>query len=140
MEKTSDTKRNIMERITDYFSFFLEAIKDNVWVRNEEVSFREIGEKEGYIRGILYLHGGHELHVAEYVVINQGRPIAIKYRYQLQTPDSKFTARWNNAPHHKTVTSFPHHKHCQDGTTVASSINNIFEILNSLDDELKDKI
>jgi len=48
-EKISDTKRNIMERITDYFSFFLEAIKDNAWVRNEEVSFREIGEKEGYI-------------------------------------------------------------------------------------------
>jgi hypothetical protein len=38
-----------MERITDHFSFFLEAIKDNAWVRNEEVSFREIGEKEGYI-------------------------------------------------------------------------------------------
>ena len=69
-----------MERITDYFSFFLEAIKDNAWVRNEEVSFREIGEKEGYIRGTLYLHGGYKLHVAEYVVINQGMPIAIKYR------------------------------------------------------------
>ena len=96
-KKISDTKRNIMERITDYFSFFLEAIKDNAWVRNEEVSFREIGEKEGYIRGTLYLHGGHELHVAEYVVINQGRPIAIKYRYQLQAPDSKFTACWDNA-------------------------------------------
>jgi hypothetical protein len=62
-----------MERIADYFSFFLEAIKDN-------------------------------------------------------------------APHHRTVSSFPHHKHCRDGATVASSINNIFEIFNSLDDELKDKI
>ena len=55
-------------------------------------------KKEGYIRGTLYLHGGHKLHVAEYVVISQGMPIAIKYRYQLQTPDSKSTARWDNAP------------------------------------------
>ena len=130
-----------MERITDYFSFFLEAIKNNAWVRNEEVSFREIGEREGYIRGTLYLHGGLELHVAKYVIINHKKPIAIKYRYQLQTPDSKFTARWDNAPHHRAVTSFPHHhKHCRNGTIIASSINNISEMLNALDDELKDKI
>ena len=54
-KKAPDTKRNIMERVADYFSFFLEAIKENMWVRNEEISFREIAEKEGYIRGTLYL-------------------------------------------------------------------------------------
>jgi len=70
-KKISDTKRNIVERITDYFSFFLKAIKDN-------------------------------------------------------------------APHHRNINSFPHHKHCRDGSIVASSINNLFEILNSLDNELKE--
>jgi hypothetical protein len=50
-KKAPDTKRNIMERVADYFSFFLEAIKENMWVRNEEISFREIAEIEGYIRG-----------------------------------------------------------------------------------------
>jgi hypothetical protein len=137
-KKISDTKRNIVERITDYFSFFLKAIKDNAWIRNEEkISFREIGEREGYVRGHLYLHGGHELHVAEYVVINQGKPVAIKYRYQLQTPDNKSIVRWDNAPHHRNINSFPQHKHCRDGSIIASSINNLFEILNSLDSELK---
>ena len=70
-EKAPDTKRNIMERVADYFSFFLEAIKENMWVRNEEISFREIAEKEGYIRGTLYLHGGYKLHVSEYIIIKQ---------------------------------------------------------------------
>jgi len=48
-----------------------------MWVRNEEISFREIAEKEGYIRGTLYLHGGYKLHVSEYVIIKQGKPIVI---------------------------------------------------------------
>ena len=128
-----------MERIADYFSFFLEAIEENMWVRNEEISFREISEKEGYIRGTLYLHGGYNLHVAEYVTIKQSKPIAIKYRYQLQALDSRFTVRWDNAPHHKTIDSFPHHKHCRNGETVASVIDNISDVLNSLDKELKTK-
>ncbi len=129
-----------MERITDYFLLFLETIKNCTWVLNKEVSFREIDEKEGYIRGTLYLYNSYELHIAEYIVISHGKPIAEKYRYQLQTPDGISTIRWDNAPHHRTLSSFPHHKHCCDDTIVSSSINNIFEILNSLDDELKDLI
>lgn len=129
-----------MERITDYFLFFLETIKSSIWVLNEEVSFREIGEKEGYIRGTLYLYGSYELHIAEYVVIRHEKPIASKYRYQLQTPDSKSTIRWDNAPHHRTLASFPHHKHCRDGSIGSSSINDIFEILNSLDIELENMV
>jgi len=82
----------------------------------------------------------YNLHVAEYVIIKQGKPIAIKYRYQLQTPDSKFTVRWDNAPHHKDIDSFPQHKHCRNGETVASFINNIFDVFNSLDNELKNEI
>ena len=139
-KEAPNTKRNIMERIADYFLFFLEAMKDNMWVRNEEISFREIAEKEGYIRGTLYLHGGYNLHVAEYVIIKQSKPVAIKYRYQLQTPDRKFTVRWDNAPHHKAIDSFPQHMHCRNGETVASFINNIFDVLNSLDNELKNGI
>lgn len=74
------------------------------------------------------------------VIIKQSKPIAIKYRYQLQTPDSKFKVRWDNAPHHKAIDSFPQHKHCRNGKIVASFINNIFDVLNSLENELKNEI
>ncbi|MFH1935323.1 MAG: hypothetical protein ABIN18_27600 [Pseudomonadota bacterium] len=48
-----------MERVTEYFSQLLDVTRKNSWVRNEELTFREIDEKEGYIRGTLALHGGY---------------------------------------------------------------------------------
>lgn len=129
-----------MERITDYFSLFLSVIKQDTWVRSEDISFREIGEKEGYVRGSLCLHGGYELHIAEYVIITDGNPISTKYRYQLLFPEGKFAVRWDNAPHYKEISSFPHHKHCRDGHAVSSSARNIFDILHSLDSEIDDKM
>lgn len=127
-----------MERVTDYFSLFLNVIRHDAWIRSEEVSFREIGETEGYIRGELSLHGGYELHIAEYVIIENRNPIAIKYRYQLQSPEGIHAVRWDNAPHYKEISSFPHHKHCRDGHVVPSSVRNVFDILHSLDLEIND--
>jgi hypothetical protein len=89
-----------MAGITDYFLQVLEGIRNNALVRTEDITFREIGENEGYIRGILDLHNGYELHVAEYVMIDKGGPVALKYRFQLQNPNGGFAARWDNAPHH----------------------------------------
>lgn len=111
-----------MARITEYFSHLLKAIGDSAWVRNEDITFREIGENEGYVRGILDLQNGYQLHVAEYVMMDGTNPVAQKYRFQLQTPDGKFIARWDNAPHHKDINSFPHHKHCKDGGVIDSSV------------------
>jgi len=59
---------------------------------------------------------------------------------QITNQNSKFTVRWDNAPHHKAIDSFPQHKHCRNGETVASFINDIFDVFNSLDNELKNEI
>jgi len=72
-----------MERVTEYFAQLLDITRNNSWVRNEELTFREIDEKEGYIRGTLALHGGYTLHIAEYVHIIQGHPECIKYLHLL---------------------------------------------------------
>jgi hypothetical protein len=127
-----------MVRITDYFSHLLGEIRRNAWLRNEDITFREIGENEGYIRGTLDLHDGHELHMAEYAVIEKGHSVALKYRFQLQGPEGEFVARWDNAPHHKEISSFPHHKHCRNGDITASSIKCISQLLERLDAELYD--
>lgn len=127
-----------MARITEYFSHLLKEIEDSAWVRNEDITFREIGENEGYIRGVLDLQNGYQLHVAEYVMMEGADPVTQKYRFQLQTSDGIFIARWDNAPHHKEINSFPHHKHCKNGDVIDSSIDTISQMLDVLDDELID--
>ena len=129
-----------MERVTEYFSKLIDAIRNSSWLQNEDLTFREIDEKEGYIRGILFLHGGYTLHIAEYISVKHGHPERIKYRYQLQNIKDDLLARWDNAPHHKKISSYPYHKHCEDGEIDVSAKMDILLILSKLDDILKDKI
>jgi len=58
--------------VTEYFDQLLQQTKESGWVLNEELTFREIDDKEGYIRGTLHIYGGFTLHVAEYIDIKEG--------------------------------------------------------------------
>jgi hypothetical protein len=94
----------------DYYLSLQNAIHAVPHVLRSDVRFEEIDVNECYVRGILTLIGGFELHIAEYVVTDPvlTRP---KYRYHLQTSDGKLVSRWDNAPHHPDVSTFPDHRH-----------------------------
>ena len=44
-----------------------------------------------------------------------------KYSYHWQTKTGKLFCRWDNAPHHKTLHTFPHHKHIRTSKSVLPS-------------------
>lgn len=44
-----------------------------------------------------------------------------KYSYHWQTKSGKLKLRWDNAPHHKSVSTFPHHQHTKNKRTVKES-------------------
>ena len=107
----------------DYYLGLQHGIHAAPHVLRSDVQFEEIDVNECYVRGVLTLIGGFELHIAEYVVTDPvlTRP---KYRYHLQTSDGKLISRWDNAPHHPTVSTFPDHRHDdRDGIHPASSMN-----------------
>ena len=72
-----------MEQVREYYDYLLSKLGQSGWVVHKELSFRQIDDKEAYIRGELWLFGGLILHIAEYVVIRKGKPDRDKYRYQL---------------------------------------------------------
>lgn len=47
-----------------------------------------------------------ELHIKEYV---SGK--SYLYSYHWQDKNGNLRIRWDNAPHHKDIQTFPHHKH-----------------------------
>lgn len=100
---------------------------------HEDLTFRQIDEHEGYIRGTLHLYGGFSLHVAEYVFLEDDCPKLAKYRYQLMDSQNIFVARWDNAPHHQDVATHPFHRHVHPGTIEPSPAMNILLVLNELD-------
>ncbi|QTA92312.1 toxin-antitoxin system TumE family protein [Desulfonema magnum] len=128
-----------MESITGYFSQFSDITNKNNWIICQNISFRQISEKEAYVRGELHLHGGFILHMAEYVTTDSSGIIKrLKYRYQLQDRNNALIARWDNAPHHSELPTYPFHRHCKDGQTVSSPEMDIPKLLAELDDILKD--
>jgi hypothetical protein len=104
----------------EYYSGLQAAIHCVPQVWRSDLRFEEIDEHECYVSGVLLLTGGYELYVAEYVITSPTET-RLKYRYHLQTPDGQLVSRWDNAPHHPDVATFPHHRHDDQGEVCSSS-------------------
>ena len=64
----------------------------------------------------------------------------IKYSYHWQTQVGKLICRWDNAPHHRSVQTFPHHKHQGNERSVLPSKEVTLEqILIVIDKQLNTK-
>ncbi len=69
--------------------------------------------RQGYISGTIIFENGCKLDFAE--VINTDVKPKIKYRYQYMNKLTEQIFRYDNAPHHFDIETFPHHKHENDG-------------------------
>lgn len=98
----------------DYYLSLLSAIHRSPFVLRSDIIYDEIDLNECYVHGTAGLLNGHELHIAEYV-ITEPAPVRSKYRYHLQDADGQLISRWDNAPHHRELASFPDHRHGSDG-------------------------
>lgn len=115
----------------DYYLSLQNAIHAAPHVLRSDVRFEEIDVNECYVRGVLTLMDDFELHVAEYVVTEPvlTRP---KYRYHLQTFDGKLISRWDNAPHHPTISTFPDHRHDEHSGVHPASPMNVPDVLDAV--------
>jgi hypothetical protein len=58
-----------------------------------------------YVR--IRLSDGTLLYAREYINVKQAR----KYAYQWQQADSTLLIRWDNAPHHEQIATYPYHQY-----------------------------
>lgn len=68
----------------------------------------------GYVKATITFTDGSELHLFEYVVLGDGDVHREDYRYHYQTAEAELIWRWDNAPHHPEIETFPHHVHVGD--------------------------
>ncbi len=69
----------------------------------------KIFEDGFYIKIHANLINNTELHIREYADAEERN-----YSYHWQTTDQQLIMRWDNAPHHKHLESYPHHVHDED--------------------------
>ena len=70
-----------------------------------------------YIKIKVLLIDGSILYIREYVDSNERN-----YSYHWQDKNGNLIIRWDNAPHHKEIKTYPHHKH------IANKVLESFEI------------
>jgi hypothetical protein len=101
------------------FNEYIEAVKELITSYDDIIAVAELEEfevtlNEGFVRGTITFIDGSRLHFLEYIRITNNIPIKLKYRYHYEDAEGDTVFRYDNAPHHRNITTFPHHKHVGD--------------------------
>ncbi len=67
--------------------------------------------REGTCEGRLRFWDGSLLEFIETLVVRGFLIVKTDYAYHYQDSNSRIVFRYDNAPHHPEITTFPHHKH-----------------------------
>lgn len=102
-------------------------------VKDIEILDEFITSVSGFLDCKVIMIDGSILYVTEYFTISEDSVRRDKYSYHLQKKDA-IIIRWDNAPHHKEISSFPFHVHKKDGVHESKEMT-LDEIL----DELSEK-
>ena len=89
----------------------------------------------GFLECKLIMIDGSVLYVTEYITIHSDEIKRDKYSYHLQKND-QFLIRWDNAPHHKEISTFPYHIHNKNGVNKSKPMT-VVDILDQLSKVIK---
>jgi Family of unknown function (DUF6516) len=98
-----------MRDVSQYFELIEKAIEYSV-ATEVKLEILRFGADSGLIEGVVYFADGARLEFTELVMIEQGRPIKLEYRYQFVQSEAP-VFRYDNAAHHEHIATHPHHKH-----------------------------
>jgi hypothetical protein len=80
-------------------------------VEVERLDFDELPGRQGIIEGRLRFHDGSLLDFDEVVLLRNEQIVKLRYAYHYQNKSREAIFRYDNAPHHSSIITFPHHKH-----------------------------
>ncbi|OIO90253.1 MAG: hypothetical protein AUK03_13345 [Anaerolineae bacterium CG2_30_64_16] len=93
---------------------------------------------QGFFRARLTLQNDDFVEVTEYFVVERGRVRTVEYRYQwMDATQQMLRKRWDNAEHHRSTPSFPHHVHVGDEDRVEPGrVLGIMELIGVIESEV----
>ena len=87
----------------------------------------------GIVEGMLTFTDESVLYFIEFVNVKEA-PHSYKYSYHYQDKDLNLIFRYDMAPHHKEIPSYPHHKHTSPEAVIASSAPDVAIVLDEIDE------
>jgi hypothetical protein len=119
--------------ITEYFAHIESQIADCVHVFESHLLKDRRSLHIGIIEGELIFSNESVLHFIEFVNVKE--PVEVyKYSYHYRDPYGSLIFRYDMAPHHKEIETFPHHKHIFPNKVIAALAPSLTRVLDEIAD------
>lgn len=93
--------------IKRYFKKVEEKFSEICWlIKAESIEYDMISDEMGIIKGRISFIDGSVFDFRELASKKE-----IDYRFQYMNKDMELIMRWDNAPHHREIRTFPYHLH-----------------------------
>ncbi|MCZ7401929.1 MAG: DUF6516 family protein [Candidatus Methanoperedens sp.] len=120
--------------LENFLADFKATLTSSPIVKDIEIDDEFITSVSGFLDCTVELIDGSTLYVTEYFTISGENIKHDKYSYHLQKK-GEFIIRWDNAPHHRELSTFPYHVHNKDGVNESKEMT-----INEILDEISEKI
>lgn len=104
---------------------------------SHQVHLAHLSPSTSYIEGTAFFTDKSRLAIFEFLRLTEGKVRCEKYRYQYMNEKGGLIFRYDNAPHHPEVKTFPHHKHAHR-KTFASKAQSLSKILEEIQKNILD--
>jgi hypothetical protein len=95
----------------DYIERIRTLIISNSQVVNWEIAREEAQGNKGMFRYRLTLQDGSFLELFEFFIVTEAEVQVTKYSFHWQNYDGQLRKRWDNAAHHREISTYPNHVH-----------------------------
>jgi hypothetical protein len=118
--------------ITEYFQQIESQIADSIHILETSLLKDKRSLHIGIIEGELVFTDESVLHFIEFVNVEETAEV-YKYSYHYQDRDGNLIFRYDMAPHHREVETFPHHKHIHSNKVMETSAPALAQVLDEID-------
>lgn len=100
-----------MQQIIDYFLEVQSYVKGLDIIEASDIEYEVKARNLGIIHGMISFIDGSTLYFMELAHIRGEEIKRLKYRFHWIDANAEMTFRYDNAPHHPEIATYPHHKH-----------------------------
>ena len=119
--------------INEYFQGIESQIADCIDIIETRLSKDKRSLHIGIIEGELLFTDESILYFIEFVNVKEVIEV-YKYSYQYQDRQGELIFRYDMAPHHREITTFPHHKHILLNKVIEASCPTLAQVLDEIHD------
>ena len=124
--------------IEQYFQSILDLLASLPFVESSDVNLEKRGELVGFVRGRVDFRDSFSLLFFR-ELIDMRLPLQkIMYAYHYQKADGTLIFRYDNTAHHRSVSTFPFHKHVANNVE-ASEVPSLEQVLREIEELLLQK-